>query len=174
MFNHSMSSSEPFLAAPLVQQGNTVAVIVCYDVKFQELTLSYQNLVTVVTHLINAAFERSSSYIQEINHLRFIEGTIAIKPLYFERVLKQKQKVAETLHIPYTLIRVNEEKYTTEKLKLIGSAIRETDYLGFVEEGKLSIILSNTEPREAALVLDRLKGKNIEANIVEEALAYVG
>lgn len=174
MFNHSMVSSDPFFAAPLVQQSNTVAVIVCYDVKFQDLTLSYQNLVTVVTHLINAAFERSSNYIQEINHIRYIEGTIAMKPLYFERVLKQKQKVAETLHIPYTLIRINGEKYTAEKMKMIGSAIRETDYLGFIEEGKLNIILSNTEPREAAPVLDRLKGNNIEANIVEETLAYVG
>src|SRR5690606_2528635 len=105
---------------------------------------------------------------------RYIEGTIAMKPLYFERVLKQKQKVAETLHIPYTLIRINGEKYTAEKMKMIGSAIRETDYLGFIEEGKLNIILSNTEPREASPVLDRLKGNNIEANIVEETLAYVG
>ncbi|WP_186763943.1 NAD-dependent epimerase/dehydratase family protein [Planomicrobium sp. CPCC 101079] len=172
-FNHSLSKDEPFFVAPIVQQHNTVAVIICYDVNFQELTLSYRNLVDVVTRLINEAFERSSRYIQEISHVRYEEETIAMKSAYFKQILEQKKQAAETFHIPYTLLHVYGETYDKEKLQSIEATIRPIDYLGFTEDGKLCIILSNAEPSDVALVLERLNKKGIEAAKIEEELTYV-
>lgn len=173
-FNHSLSSSEPLYVAPIVQQNKTVAVIICFDAKFQKLTLSYRNLVEGVTHLISAAFERSSIYIQEINPMRYMEESRVMKPAYFMRILELKQHSAETLQIPYTLLYVNGEAYEKEKLQTIGAAIRTTDYLGFTEQGKLCIILSNTNLDNAAAVADRLHEKGIEVVTAEGELTYVG
>lgn len=173
-FNHSLSSTEPFFVAPIIQQNNVVAMILCYDVPFNQLTLSFRNLVDVVTRLISAALERSSSYIQEINHERYVEETTALKPAYFARILEQKQQAADSLHIPFTLLRVHGEEYDKENLQTIGATLRTTDYFGFTEEGKLCIILSNTETSDAALVVERLAKKSIEAAVTEEELSYVG
>lgn len=173
-FNDSLSPFEPFFVAPIVQQNQTVAMIVCYDVPFQQLTLSFKNLVDVVIRLISSALERSSSYIQEINHERYVEETTALKPAYFARILEQKQQAAETLHIPYTILHVKGEEHDKEKLQSIGTTLRTTDYFGFTEEGKLRIILSNTEASDAALVVERLGKKGIEAAVTEEELSYVG
>lgn len=173
-FNDSLSPFEPFFVAPIVQQNQTVAMIVCYDVPFQQLTLSFKNLVDVVIRLISSALERSSSYIQEINHERYVEETTALKPAYFARILEQKQQAAETLHIPYTIVHVKGEEHDKEKLQSIGSTLRTTDYFGFTEEGKLRIILSNTEASDAALVVERLGKRGIEAVVTEEELSYVG
>jgi UDP-glucuronate decarboxylase len=174
IFNDSLLPSEPFFAAPIVQQGLPVAMVVCYDVKFQKLTLSYRNSVDVIIRLISAAFERSSSYIQEVHDVRYVEETSAMKPANFTRILEQKQQAAETLYVPYTILQVKEEKYTKEKLQLIGAAIRTTDYFGFTDEGKLHIILSNTEPKNAAIVAERLRKKGIDTVGVKEELTYVG
>ncbi|KGR75400.1 NAD-dependent epimerase/dehydratase family protein [Ureibacillus sinduriensis] len=173
-FNDSLSSSEPFFVAPIVQQNQTVAMIVCYDVPFHQLTLSFKNLVDVVIRLISSALERSSSYIQEINHERYVEETTALKPAYFARILEQKQQAAESLHIPYTILHVKGEEHDKEKLQSIGTTLRTTDYFGFTEEGKLRIILSNTEAVDAALVVERLGKKCIDATVTEEELSYVG
>lgn len=174
IFNDSLLPSEPFFAAPIVQQNNTVAVIVCYDVKFQKLTLSYRNLVDVVVRLINEAFERSSKYMDEIKHLRYVEETMAMKPAYFKRILEQKQQAAETLGIPFTILYVNEEKISKEKLRSIGSAIRMTDYMGFTEGGKLCVVLSNLKPDQAGPVIERLNQKRIKAFVEGGELSYVG
>lgn len=173
-FNHSLSTSDPFFVAPIVQQNKAVAMILCYDVSFQQLTLSFRNLVDVVTRLISAALERSSSYIEEINHERYVEETTALKPAYFVRILEQKQQASGTLHIPYTLLHVYGEEHDIEKLQSIGATLRTTDYFGFREEGELRIILSNTESSDAALVVDRLGKKGIEAAVIEEELSHVG
>ncbi|KIL42845.1 hypothetical protein KP77_34750 [Jeotgalibacillus alimentarius] len=173
-FNQSLSSTEPFFVAPIVQQNETVAMIVCYDASFQQLTLSFQNLVDVVTRLISAALERSSSYIQEINNERYIEDTNALKPAYFSRILAQKQQAADTLQIPYTLLFINEKAFNTEKLQLIGSILRTTDYFGFDEKGDLYIVLSNTELNDAGMVIERLAGKYIEASVIEKEMPHVG
>ncbi|MCM3790868.1 NAD-dependent epimerase/dehydratase family protein [Domibacillus indicus] len=173
-FNHSLSPSDPFFVAPIVQRNKAVAMIVCYDVSFQQLTLSFRNLVDVVTRLISAALERSSSYIQEINHERYVEETTALKPAYFARILEQKQQAAGTLHIPYTLLQVYGEEHDKERLQSIGATLRTTDYFGFTEEGELHIILSNTESSDAALVVDRLGKKGIDAAVIEEELSHVG
>lgn len=171
-FNHSLSSADPFFVAPIVQQDATVAVIVCYDVKFQKLTLSYRNLVDVVTRIINTALERSFNYIEEIHYIRYVEETLAMTPAYFARILEQKEQIAETLHIPYTLLYVNGEEHDKKKLQSIGAAIRPTDYFGFTEKGKLYIILSNTEPKNAEVVIERLNKKGIEAIMKEGELIY--
>lgn len=172
-FNHSLSPSEPLFVAPIVLQNNTVAVIVCYDAKFQKLTLSYRNLVDGVTHLISAALERSSNYIEEIHQIRFIGETRALTSVYFMRVLGLKQQASETLHIPFTLLHVNGEAYDEGNLQSIGASIRTTDYLGIADNGKLCILLSNTDSANAALVVERLYRKGIETVMVKEELTYV-
>ncbi|MED4532371.1 NAD-dependent epimerase/dehydratase family protein [Metabacillus fastidiosus] len=172
-FNYSLSPSDPPFVSPIIQKNTVVAMIVCYDVSFGQLTLSYQNLVDVVSRLISASLERSSDYIQEINHERYVEETTALKPAYFQRIIEQKRKAEKTLHIPFTLLRIEGEEHPKQKLHSIASMLRTTDYFGFTEDEELFIILSNTEPNDALLVIERLDKKGIQAAVEEETKLYV-
>lgn len=169
-YNTSLSPNEPIFISPIVQQNQTTAVIVCYDTGFDQLTLSYQNLINVVSQLITASLGRAYDYIQEINTKRHVTGTNALNLTYFHRILEQKRKAMLNLQVPFVKLNVLSEDPSIKQLQVIGSTLRTNDYFGFEESGKLSILLSNAQYHEAKFVIDRLRDKEIIAVLDEEEM----
>ncbi|OLN23554.1 hypothetical protein BTO30_03775 [Domibacillus antri] len=172
-YNTSLQADEPLFVSPIVQDGKTVAVIACYDVGFEQLTLSYRNLIDVVSRLITASLARAYDYMKEINTERYVGETNALMPYYFQRILDNKRKAFLELRIPYVKLQVLSEDYSADVLRLIGSLLRTNDYFGFDEEGHLFILLSNVHLKDSQFVIERLDQKGITAVPVEEEVPYV-
>ncbi|WP_214825779.1 NAD-dependent epimerase/dehydratase family protein [Exiguobacterium algae] len=169
VFNTSLSPGEAVFGAPLVRQGEVFAIILCYDVPFQNLTLSYRNLIDVMTRLINTSLDRSFGYIDAVQFDRYVADTNALKSEYFERILVQKEQAKRELHIPYTLLHI-QEAASEEVARSVETTLRTTDYLGYRTDGRLYALLSNATREESQIVIDRLAHKAIQADVVEDAL----
>ncbi|MBU7594433.1 NAD-dependent epimerase/dehydratase family protein [Metabacillus halosaccharovorans] len=167
-YNTNLSESEPVFVAPIIQHHEVIAVIVCHDVPFNRLTLSYKNMVDVVTRLISTSLARAYEYVNEINSERFIEGTNVLRPHYFKRILENKRKVFQELNIPTVKLEVLTFDHSIENLQAIGSLLRMNDHLGLDDKGILFILLSNATIEEAKFVMRRLQKKGILVTLDEK------
>ncbi|RHB49586.1 hypothetical protein DW881_07250 [Exiguobacterium sp. AM39-5BH] len=157
--------------APLLRQGEIFAVILCYQVPFQNLTLSYRNLIDVMTRLINSSLDRSFGYIDAVQLDRYVGNTNALKQDYFERIVIQKEQAKVELNIPYTLLHIR-ESLTDTVLHSVDATLRTTDYLGYRDDNELYALLSNATMDESQIVIERLAQKSIHAEVVED-VSYV-
>ncbi|MEJ6528738.1 MULTISPECIES: NAD-dependent epimerase/dehydratase family protein [unclassified Exiguobacterium] len=171
VFNTSLTPGEPLFGAPLIRQGEVVAVVLCYEVPFQNLTLSYRNLIDVMIRLINSSLDRSLGYIHAIQSDRYVGNTNALKQEYFERILIQKEQAQQELNIPYTLLLIAEDN-SESVIQSTDTTLRTTDYLGFRTDDRLYAILSNATKEESQIVIERLARKAIRAEVVED-VTYV-
>lgn len=171
VFNTSLRPTEPMFGAPLIRQGEVIAVVLCYDVPFRNLTLSYRNLIDVMTRLINSSLDRSLGYINAVQFDRYVGNTNALKQEYFERIIIQKEQAQQELNIPYTLLLIAEDSNEIV-IQSTETTLRTTDYLGFRADGRLYVILSNATKEESQIVIDRLARKAIQALVVED-VSYV-
>lgn len=167
-YNTKLEGNEPLYASPIVQNGETVAVILCYDVQFNRLTLSYRNLVDVVSRLITSSLSRAYEYVNEINKERYIPETNALKPYYFQRILENKRKAFGELSVPYVKLKVHTLDYSAENLQMIGSFLRANDHLGFNDNEDLFILLSNAQKDDAKYVIERFERQGILVLVDEE------
>lgn len=167
IFNTSLAPGEPLFGAPLIRQGEVVAVVLCYEVPFQNLTLSYRNLIDVMIRLINSSLDRSLGYIHAIQSDRYVGNTNALKQEYFERILTQKEQAQQELNIPYTLLLIAEDN-NESVIQSTDTTLRTTDYLGFRTDKRLYAILSNATKEESQIVIERLARKAIRAEVVED------
>ncbi|MGN7941395.1 NAD-dependent epimerase/dehydratase family protein [Metabacillus sp. 22489] len=174
-YNRSLEIDAPLFVSPIVQNEQTIAVIICYEVEFQRLNLSYQNLVEVVSRLITSSLARANEYIHEINHERYMEGTNALKPVYFQRILENKYETMDELGIPFVMLEVQTIDYSAENLQKISALLRINDHLGFSEQDKLFILLSNTDVQDAKFVIERFKLQGIKVIVhdKEEQILHV-
>ncbi len=167
-YNTDLIENEPLFVAPIIQQQEAIAVIVCHDIPFNRLTLSYRNMIDVVTRLISTSLARAYEYVNEINTERFIEGTNVLRPHYFQRILENKHKIFQELNIPTVKLEVLTVDHSIENLQSIGSLLRMNDHLGFDEKGHLFILLSNATIEEAKFVMRRLQKNGILAVLDEK------
>ncbi|WP_226528009.1 NAD-dependent epimerase/dehydratase family protein [Metabacillus niabensis] len=167
-YNTNLTENEPIFAAPIIQHQEAIAVILCHDVPFNRLTLSYKNMVDVVTRLISTSLARAYEYINEINTERFIEGTNVLRPHYFQRILENKHKIFQELNIPTVKLEVLTLDHSIENLQFIGSLLRINDHLGFDEKGQLFILLSNATIEEAKFAMERLQKNGIMVALDEK------
>lgn len=171
VFNTALTPEEAMFGAPLLRQGEIFAVILCYQVPFQNLTLSYRNLIDVMTRLINSSLDRSFGYIDAVQLDRYVGNTNALKQDYFERIVMQKEQAKVELNIPYTLLHIR-DSLTDTVLHSVDATLRTTDYLGYRDDNELYALLSNATVDESQIVIERLAQKSIHAEVVED-VSYV-
>jgi nucleoside-diphosphate-sugar epimerase len=174
-YNTELKENEPLFVSPIVQHQETIAVIVCHDVQFNRLTLSYQNIIDVVSRLITTSLARAYEYVNEINTERYIEGTNVLRPIYFHRILDNKRKMFLELNIPTVKLKALTIDHSVEKLQSISSLLRVNDHMGFDQNGQLFILLSNATVEEATFVMERFQKQGIFVALDhEEEILHAG
>ena len=68
-----------------------------------------------------------------------------------------------------TLLRVNSvSKDSKQEGVFLEAKLRDTDYIGTLEDGKLYILLSNTSKEHSLYVIERMATMGVEIEVVEE------
>jgi UDP-glucuronate decarboxylase len=168
--NRRLESGLPMLIAPIWKDNQAVAIICINEVRFENLTLYYENLFHVVTSLITTSITRSYEYVNATHHERYVNGTGVLKPEYLKKVIGNKQKAFEQLNIPYTKVKIEKVKDMEQVVKGISSLLRDTDYIGIDEEDDYWVILSNTNQENANGVIRRIQSFIDRSQIQEETL----
>lgn len=169
--NKELEANAPMMSAPVMNNGEVVAVIAVYDITFDKFSLYYQNLFKTTVDLVSSALSRASSYIEATESQRYIKDTMVLTKDVFAMILKNKKLAKEKHNIQYMLMSQSGESIPLKEFsEKVRGLLRETDYVGIGENNELMVLLSNTGSQDAGQILDRFSKKNIKLNVIEEEL----
>ncbi len=118
--------------------------------------------------LIQNASVRASRYIESLKGQRFVPGTGVLNEEAFTVLVKAFLEAKGRGLTECTLVEIvtGYQNYEQAAALLAGS-IRQTDYMGTMEGGKLYILLSNTDLENAEGVRDRFRKLGYESLLKE-------
>jgi UDP-glucuronate decarboxylase len=166
--NKKLDNSLPVLAAPIVNDKKTVAVIMIKSVKFEQLSLHYINLFRIIIQLITATLVRAYVHQAAIEEKKYIRDTLLLNSDAYKQILKIKKDSFEKEQSECSFIRIDKKyKNLTEISDKLNNLIRDDDYAGMDENGTIYVILSNTNRDNAINVKMRMAYNGIPVTILD-------
>lgn len=84
--NRDLLQDVPDLAAPVVYEGQVVAVVAVYGLRFDQWSLYQQNLLSVTTRLIASSLGRARQFADGLEARRYVAGTHLLQAAAFAEV----------------------------------------------------------------------------------------
>ena len=164
--NTEVDPQKPDMAGGVFHGEVLEALIIIQNIPFENMTLYHSNLFAVLLNLIAQSMHTAFIYLEESAISRYIKNTKILNPRSFERILQIQEEGQEQKNTEFFVLEViNDKKKSLEELDHeISSLLRQHDYLGVDESGKLFILVTNTNKTEAHFVIDRLESKGIHIN----------
>lgn len=167
--NKELDPTMPMMAAPLHREGKLSAIITINDLKFDGFSLHNENLFKVTTLLVESALSKAFAYIEATEVNRYIPNTRILTKNVFSAILESKKEAQLTNKTPFLLLKgLLNEKPLSEYANQLSHLLRETDYIGQLEDENFFVILSNTDNTDGATVLKRFEQHGIQMNWIEE------
>lgn len=158
--NDSFNPSMPAMAAPIVYDERVIALVLIEEMEFEKLSLYYYNLFKVVISLVSASITKAYLYEEAIVENSYFPGTLIMREEEFKKLINIRYEAMQNKLTVFTILQVedcNDYETIKSKAKLASSKIRENDYLGIWEDGRLYILLSNTNEEDTKTVVNRLE-----------------
>ena len=126
------------------------------------------NRLTIVGALIQNAVVRANRYLEALKNRRYVEGTNVLDEEAFAQLVKAFSDAREKGLTEYTLLEVLAGGEDYEKVAIaLGSAIRQTDYLGILKGGRLYALLSNTGRENVGGIMERFQNAGYDSRLEE-------
>ncbi|MGE5397287.1 MAG: NAD-dependent epimerase/dehydratase family protein [Chitinophagales bacterium] len=171
--NDQFDPDIPIITGPILDSGQVVALVMLYDLPFQNLTLYHINLFCTVIKLISASIARASRYEEALAQQKLVPGTNLLKEDYLMNLIRVKQDARKRFGIEFKLLRSRTVEHDLKQLSsIIEKNLRDNDHAGLASDGNIYIVLSETEGPAALAVIDRLKNVGIDFYLVNEADFY--
>ena len=167
--NHGLQLNLPDLAAPIIYNGQVIAIIEIYGMDFDQWSIYQQNLLSVTARLISMAMGKAYVYENGIQSKRFVAGTRIMLEEEFARHqagIKERAQLQHDVH--NVLLELGTENVNYQELdnRLSGS-IRQEDTVGIMD-GNVYLLLHDTDEYGLQLVKQRLQHRGIEIKDIRE------
>ncbi|UFJ41046.1 NAD-dependent epimerase/dehydratase family protein [Brevibacillus humidisoli] len=170
--NKNLTPELPMYAAPIVHDGETVAIVCLHDQTFERFTLYHENLFKVAVELLSRSLSRAFTYVSATGMERYVEGTAILQEAVFREVVRSKLKAKERSQADFTLLAVQTAEVEVKKVaERVMQQMRDTDYMGMME-GRLVLLLSNTGAAEAQSAIERLQRNGIVTEPFSGGVTY--
>lgn len=171
--NRKMDDSFPMMANAIYDDsGNMKLVVMIWTLPWERMTLGEANQLVVISALIKSATMRASRYLDALEEKRFIPGTRVLERAAFVEIVTayqnaEREGLAESVLLRLRDIGRNEIR---EAIESISGVLRQSDFIGFMEDDRVYILLSNTSYEDAATAAARLEGVGVMSDIVEDGV----
>jgi UDP-glucuronate decarboxylase len=170
--NRKLDPHLPMLAAPVLREGETIALVMVHEQDFERFSLYHENLFKIAVDLISRSLSRALTYVDMTKNERYIEDTRILQEGAFLEVLRSKQTAKERNHADFTLLRLPAQTEDRKKLAdQVFQLLRDTDYVGMLQ-GNLMLLLSNSGPEEAKVAIERLQRNGVATEWMSEEWVY--
>lgn len=168
--NRNMEDKMPMMAGAVYSEDSMQLILMLWGIPWERMTLGEANRLTIVGALIQNAVVRANRYLEALKNRRYVEGTNVMDQEAFAQLVKAFSDARGKGLTEYVLLEVlaGGEDYESVA-RTLGSAIRQTDYLGILEGGRLYALLSNTGKENVGGIVERFKNAGY-ASRVEEAM----
>lgn len=167
--NKELLPDRPILARGIFDDDQLILIVMVWGIPWERMNLSAANMLTVICYLIQNAVLRANRYQKALERERYKNGTKILERDAFTSLVRAHLNAQKKGLTECTLLRI----YVTEQdLCAAGERIvkllRQSDYLGELEDGNLYVLLSNTPPRSVHVVIERFAASGFEADIGED------
>lgn len=166
--NPSMDGGFPLMACAVYDEDRIRLILMFWGLPKERLTLSEAHRLTAIGTLIQNAVLRASRYLESFRRQRYLEGTNVLNENAFTILVKafleaKARGLTECALMEVMLGYQGYEKVSTS----LACSIRLTDYMGLLDNGKLYILLCNTDTKNAEVVQERLQELGHDCRIAD-------
>ena len=161
--NKELDENLPLMASAVYAEGEMQLILMLWGIPWQRMTLAEANRLTIVGTLIQNAVVRARRYLDSLKDHRYMEDTGILTQEAFSLLVSAFFEAGDKGLTECTLLEVvvRNQEYGQAAKALAGS-IRATDYMGVLGDGKLYVLLSNTDEKNAAGVMERFRKAGYE------------
>ncbi len=168
--NRNLDDKYPHMASAIYDDQERMQVIaMIWGLPWDSMTLGQANQLVIIGALIQSAVVRANRYLAALEERRFVEGTHTMQTEAFTALIKAYFKAREQGLVECVLLRIcTEDQGRREAGVAVSEKMRQTDYIGILEDGELYVLLANTDKSGVPFVVKRLKEAGYESVIVED------
>lgn len=169
--NKAMDEKLPLMAGAIYEEDEMQVILMFWGISPQQMNTAEVKRLTVVKVLLRNAILSASRYMSSYRSKRYLEGTNVLNEEAFTVLVKTFMEARTHGLTECTLVQIKMVYQDYEDVSLdIACNIRQTDYMGLMEGGKLYILLSNTDLKNAEVVQERLHKLGYSSILKEPAL----
>lgn len=142
-------------------------IFMIWGIPWQRMTLSEANRLTIVGALIQNAVVHANRYLEALTNKRYVEQTRIMVSDAFGQLVKAFFGARANGLTECALLEIKAKDYI-QAARTLGKNMRQTDYMGVLDDGKFYILLSNTDEKNAQRVLNRFHDAGYECCLREE------
>ncbi|MCD7825401.1 MAG: NAD(P)-dependent oxidoreductase [Clostridiaceae bacterium] len=155
--NKTMDEEYPLLASAIYRSEQPIEIIMLWGLPFEKMTLYQCNLLTVLGYMIYNSVERADRYLDALATTRFIPNTKLLTRDAFEELRATYQDAMDKGFTEFTILTVSADHEMTylDWSNTLSSRLRLSDYLGVDKNGRVCILLTNSNINDAQFIIQR-------------------
>ena len=162
------NEQKPLMAAPLLRDGNIIAVVLIKNMEFDMISEYAFNLFQLIIDWINRTLEKAT-FVESLLESKYLENTNLVKDSdYFRKRIEVEKRRKKEFNMEYCLFSYRVRELTYDEIdSLVKKTLRSVDIAYFNEErNTLSFLLPATEKKNSYFVEERIK-TNFGDNLVK-------
>lgn len=158
--NRTLDINLPMMASAIYDDlENMRIVIFLWNLPYERMTLYYSNLLTIAGALVYSVFVRDANYMDALAYKRYIPETSVLQEDAFKEMVEIYRRAGEKGYAEASILYIqNDDMSIIDISDRINPLLRETDYMGLLDDGGIAILLTNSNMRESLYVRERLEG----------------
>ena len=154
--NKKMNEKLPLMASAVYTEDRMELILMIWGIPWQRMTLSEANRLTIVGSLIQNAVIHANRYLDTLTHGRYIDQTRIMSADAFEELVRAFFGAKANGLTECALLEIQAED-CRQASEVLSKNIRQTDYMGMLNDGRFCILLSNTDEKNAEGVAERFR-----------------
>ena len=167
--NRNFEENMPMFAAGTYNGDILEVVIMVWSMELVNVSLHQSNLLTMLTKLMERSTTRALRYMESVKNSTYIAGTNVMESKAFCSMLDIYCAGEAEGVLEYTLLEVTAHEGENETLyDGLSHMTRGTDYLGVDADGKVYILLTNSNETDSAWVIKRCEERGIKTELIKK------
>lgn len=167
--NKNLNEKYPLMANAIYAGEEMQLILMVWGIPWERMTLGQANMLTVTGYLIQNAVLNANRYMQALAHERYIEGTQILEEKAFRSLVKAYLNAGAKHLTECVLIGIGREGFDLKEMSDgVKPLMRQTDYLGVMEDGKVYALLANTTVADAEPVCRRFEEEGYHCEVQKE------
>ncbi len=166
--NKKMDEKLPLMASAVYTEDQMELILMVWGIPWQRMTLSEANRLTIIGALIQNAVVHANRYLDALTNQRYIEQTRIMSPDAFGQLVHAFFGAKANGLTECALLEIGAAD-RVQAAEALGKNMRQTDYMGVLDDGGFYILLSNTDEKNAEGVIERFRSAGYECELREGA-----
>ena len=169
--NRSLMSGYPTYALPVMSGDEMLAILMLWNLPFEQQSMYTENLLSVVAGLVQSALIRAIQYHQQLGDL-YYEDTHILTPEAFRSALGIYQTIRQRRTGDYILVRLRADREMSMELidRYIGKLVRSTDLVGRLDDGEYYVLFPQATTDRLPTINARFQSYGINCDVISEDL----